>query len=74
MRYCFASGNVIGGVPTPSDSRPVGDDNQKCCANHETEQDQPVRLDYGFELVNQSFCLWNMLEEGNTRFRINIES
>jgi hypothetical protein len=33
-----------------------------------------VRLDYGFELVNQSFCLWNMLEEGNTRFRINIES
>jgi hypothetical protein len=33
-----------------------------------------VRLDYGFELVNQSFCLWNMPEEGNTRFRINIES
>ena len=38
VRYCSAGGNVIGGVPTPTDARPVGDDNQKCCANHETSQ------------------------------------
>ena len=39
VRYCSAGRNVIGGVPAPSDARPVGNDNPKCCTNHVTEQD-----------------------------------
>ena len=42
VRYCSAGRNVIGGVPTPSDTRPVSEDNQKRCANHETSQEQPT--------------------------------
>ena len=42
VRYCSAGGNVIGRVPTPSDTRPVSEDNQKRSANHETNQEQPT--------------------------------
>ncbi len=61
VRYCSAGGNVIGGVPTPSDARPVGDDNQKCCANHETSQQQPT-----------SFVLWQ--QHGDDRSAIKLHA
>jgi hypothetical protein len=61
VRYCSAGGNVIGGVPTPSDARPVGNDNQKCCANHETSQQQPT-----------SFVLWQ--QHGDDRSAIKLHA